>query len=190
MLSPLSERATKFYRHAAADLRDLIHAWTSYREMTGNERNVELLAHASPALFGTISAALCAYSAVLISELLETSGEEGSASLQVLFSDAGLDVSARADLMTRLSSIRIDAQEVIEHGHRRRIHTAAPIEVESPDMRVPSRQEFQRVVADLRALMERFEDVARVERGPYEKCDGAPDVKKMLERIAAGSASG
>lgn len=187
MFSPL--RAFKIYKDAAADLGDLIHAWTSYRRMTRDERTVAVLARANPLLFGTVTAALRAYSGVLISKLLERGVGEGSASLEALFSQADLDVSVRSDLMSRLNSIATNAEEVIEHGHRRRIHTGTPIDVEDTDVREPSQRQFEVAIAGLRALMERFEDVAGLERRPYENCDGTRDVGRILEQIEAGAKS-
>ena len=187
MSSTLNETATNIYNEAAADLGDLIHAWTAFQRLVRNESIVDILNRASPHFFGAVGAALRTYSVTLAAKLLEPPVVAGkrTASLEALLNVSALDESPCRDLLRQVKKIRLTAETVIEYRHKRVVHTDYAIRAEKTDSRSPSSAEFQDVVHGLRDFMERFEKAARLQLIPYENSNGTRDVDEVVRLTAS-----
>lgn len=144
MVSNLSEAAQRLYDECAADLGDLIQAWTTFLALVRDASVADTLNRASPRFFGAVEAALRAYSVTLAAELLERPVVAGkrTAGLEVLLIEYVGDETARDDLLRKLNELRTSAEPVIEYRHRRVVHTDYAVRADGADSRVPTLAEF------------------------------------------------
>jgi hypothetical protein len=192
VLSNLSPPAKRVYQECAADLGDLIHAWTTFLALVQDAAVADTLNRASPRFFGAVEAALRTYSVTLVAKLLERPMVAGkkTAGLEVLLAECVGDEAARAELLRELGELRTSADSVIEYRHKRVVHTDYAVRADGADSKIPSVGEFDGVVRGLRAFMRRLEQSAGLPTIPYENSNGRRDAHEMVRLLEAGLSAG
>lgn len=190
MAPQLTAPTAKAYRELSDDLGDLVHGWTTLKELTLNG-NVNAIVRRSADRFAALmQASLFAYCVALVGRMLDdtTAGRRKTCCFRTLFADAAADGIDVTPIQRRLRDVNRLSRKIVRARNERIAHNSYAAFVEGTGHQLFTFAEFDSVLAAMRALVNDFERTAGLHPMDYAASDGVADLTTLASLLARSQA--
>jgi hypothetical protein len=190
-MNTLPPTLLKLYRELSDDVGDLVHGWSTLREMSLDKATGDVLRAVSDRYFALTQAALLSYCVAIVARLLDRPKAAGhrTCSMEVFLTELGEHGFDARPLHRLLREARRAARKVIKYRHQRVGHNSYAALVEETGAVLFKFVEFDAATTAIITLINEIEQSVALRRMDYRASDGTDDLRRVT-RILKGDSAG